>query len=181
MFDWRFDWRKTKQATPAVGRKTWNRQKLWSHPRFWLVFEGEWGTCCSTAASSVLLWCLKSREFERWRRCEAEARRSRRGEECIRPLAAANWRPERPQPHHQEEEGRQKGGVGATGDDVSMGPQTRYYIYIRARWYQAPMINVGLDDPPHMYFNVKLNFKASLFSSTFYLSSPLGWETQFKF
>ena len=39
MFDWRFDWRKTKQATPAVGRKTWTRQKLWSHPRFWLVFR----------------------------------------------------------------------------------------------------------------------------------------------
>lgn len=72
----------------------------------------------------MLLWCLKSRELERWRREEAEARRSRRGEECIRPLAAANWRPERPQPHHQEEEEeRQKGGVGATGDDVSMGPQ----------------------------------------------------------
>ena len=89
---------------------------------------------------------MKSREFERWRIEEAEARRSRRGEECIRPLAAADWRPERPQPHQEEEEeegeqeeedqeeeeeeGRQNGGVGATGDDVSMGPQTRYYIYV---------------------------------------------------
>ena len=64
------------------------------------------GTCWSTAASSVLLWCLKSSPLERWRReREAEARSSRRGEECIRPLAAADcWRPERHQPHHQQEE-----------------------------------------------------------------------------
>ena len=65
------------------------------------------GTCWSTAASSVLLWCLKSSPLERWRReREAEARSSRRGEECIRPLAAADcWRPERhQQPHHQQEE-----------------------------------------------------------------------------
>ena len=36
---------------------------------------------------------------------EAEARSSRRGEECIRPLAAADcWRPERPQPQQEEQE-----------------------------------------------------------------------------
>ena len=62
------------------------------------------GTCCSTAASSVLLWCLKSSPLERWRKEEAEASRSKRGEECIRPLAAAHWRPERPQPQQEEEE-----------------------------------------------------------------------------
>ena len=81
----------------------------------------------------MLLWCLKSSPLERWSRCEAEARSRRRGEECIRPLAAADWRPERPQPQQEEdeeEEERQKGGGGATGDDVSMGPQTRYHLYM---------------------------------------------------
>ena len=73
------------------------------------------GTCWSTAASSVLLWCLKSSPLERWRReREAEARSSRRGEECIRPLAAADcWRPERhQQPHHQQEEEEEEEEAG---------------------------------------------------------------------
>ena len=52
----------------------------------------------------MLLWCLKSSPLERWRKEEAEASRSKRGEECIRPLAAAHWRPERPQPQQEEEE-----------------------------------------------------------------------------
>ena len=43
------------------------------------------------------------------------------------------------------------------------------------------IVKIELDDPASIYFNVKLNFKASLFSSILDLSAPSGGEMRFYF
>ena len=91
------------------------------------VRETKTATCWRTAASSVLLWCLKSSPLETWM-LKAEASSSRKGEECIRPPTSADWRGWSPRKEGPPVSSGGGGGGRATGDvtSASKGPQTRY-------------------------------------------------------